>query len=212
MFVMRLIVSLLLITLSACGQQSKHSINPRAKKLNDSAVYLVVREFNYDKAIELLNEAIKIDSNYPTAFVNKINFQLQLKQFDKALATSKNLLRIKPNAPDYVVMTGIINEQLGDTVSSKKYFTQAAKIYDDILDTMDIANKNYNMHLINKAVNLIFLGQQQTGNDILKKVYGNTKDEVEKEFISEFMNKSKQQILSDILQGSQHSAQTQQSN
>ena len=65
---------------------------------------------------------------------------------------------------------------------------------------------------ISEAVNLIFLGQQQTGNDILKKVYSNTKDEVEKEFISEFMNKSKQQILSEILQGSQHSAQTQQSN
>jgi hypothetical protein len=109
-------------------------------------------------------------------------------------------------------MTGMINEQLGDTVSSKKYFTQAAKIYDDILDTMETTNKNYDMYLINKAVNLIFLGQQQTGNDILKKVYSNTKDEVEKEFISEFMNKSKQQILSEILQGSQHSAQTQQSN
>jgi len=209
---MRLIILLILITLSACGQQSKYSIDPRAKKLNDSAVNIVMRTNNYDKAIELLDEAIKIDSNYPTAFANKVSFQLQLKQFDKALVTSKNLLRIKPNAPDYIVMIGMINEQLGDTVSSKKYFTQAAKIYDDILDTMETTNKNYDMYLINKAVNLIFLGQQQTGNDILKKVYSNTKDEVEKEFISEFMNKSKQQILSEILQGSQHSAQTQQSN
>jgi tetratricopeptide (TPR) repeat protein len=197
---MRFLALLLFITFSACGQQTNYSVDPRAKKLNDSAIALVVNSDDYSKAIELLDQAINIDSNFITAFANKTSFQLQLKQFDKALVTSKQLLSIKPNVPEYIVMSGMICDQIGDTISSKKYFNQAATVYDNILDTMSTSNKNYNGFLINKAVNLIFLGQQEKGNDILNQVYNDKTSEADKELVSMFINKSKQEIISSIMQ------------
>lgn len=198
---MRFLSLLLLITLYACGQNTKnYSVNPKAKQLNDSAVSVAIHSGNYSKSIELLNEAIKADSNFSIAFANKVNFQLQLKQFDKALETSKSLLKIKPNVPEYIVMTGMIYDQIGDTISSKEYFAQAAKIYNNILDTMTKTNKNYDGYLMNKAVNLILLGQQEKGNEILKQVYHDKKNEADREMVSMFINKSKQEIISSIMQ------------
>jgi hypothetical protein len=43
------------------------NINPKARALNDSAVSLVMDNFHYDKAIDLLNQALQIDSSYLTA-------------------------------------------------------------------------------------------------------------------------------------------------
>jgi tetratricopeptide (TPR) repeat protein len=198
---MQFLALFLFITFSACGQQTKnYSVNPKAKQLNDSAVFIAVHSNNYDSAITLLDKAISIDSNFTSAYANKTFFQLQLNQFDTALLTSKKLLGIKPNVPEYIVMTGMICEKLSDTISSREYFTQAAIIYDNILDTMSKTNKNYDGYLMNKAVNLIFLEQQQKGNDILKQVYNDKRNEADKELISMFINKSKQEIIDSIIQ------------
>src|ERR1700739_1526638 len=124
---MRLLPFLLLFGFSARGQSTDHKnlVIPQAKKLNDSAITIVMRTQDYEKAISLLDEATEIDSNYYRAYSNKLAFQLELKQFDKALATAKNLIRIKPQSPDYYITTGILYYQIGDTVSSQNFFIQA---------------------------------------------------------------------------------------
>ena len=70
----------LLIGLYACGQteKKKYSVNPKAKQLNDSAVQAAMNNENYSGAIVLLNEAIKLDSNYYRAYSNKLTFQFAL--------------------------------------------------------------------------------------------------------------------------------------
>lgn len=193
----RFTIFLLTIGLSACGQQPKrpgYFIDPKAKELNDSAGSVVIHSQDYQKAIALLDQAIKIDSNFYTAFWNKVSFQCNLQQFDKALITAKNLNRIKPESPDYFFTTGLIYDKMCDTVSSQKYFNQSAIFYDKILDTMNRTNKNYDNILMSKAINLIIIGQEQNGNGILKQLY-RKKDEAFKEMLSLFMDKSKQEIL-----------------
>src|SRR6476469_10445863 len=108
---MRFLFFLLTLSLSACGQQtdSKRSIiDPQARKLNDSATMFAMKQQDYAKAIALLDQATQIDSNFLTSYANKLSFQLQIKQFDKALMTAYNLKRIKPNAPDYYVTIGML--------------------------------------------------------------------------------------------------------
>ena len=82
-----------------------------------------------------------------------------------------------------------------DTISSQKYFQQSEIRYEKILDTMNTVNKNYNNTLMNKGVNLIIIGQQQKGNDILKQLYDKEKDSFRKEMLASYMDKSKQEIL-----------------
>ncbi|MGN6399500.1 MAG: tetratricopeptide repeat protein, partial [Flavisolibacter sp.] len=167
-----------------------------AKELNDSAGSVVIHSQDYQKAIALLDQAIKIDSNFYTAFWNKVSFQCKLQQFDKALITAKNLNRIKPESPDYFFTTGLIYDKMHDTVSSQKYFNLSAIFYDEILDTMDQTNRSYDNILMSKAINLIIIGQERNGNGILKQLYHKKTNKAFKEMLSLFMNKSKEEILS----------------
>jgi tetratricopeptide (TPR) repeat protein len=195
-------ILILFTTISACSQNTettKYTPDPKAMQLSDSAVNLAMQsQTNYDVAIALLDQATKIDSNCYLAFGNKLSFQVGLKRYKDALLTAKNLIRIKPENPDGHVMAGGIYWKLEDSVSSIEHFTKAAVFFDKILDTMKTSNKMYETFLLNKAVNLILLGQDQKGDKILKELYNNQKDEVHREMFGMFLNKSKDQILNDL--------------
>ena len=158
------------------------------------------RSQDYNKAIALLDQATRIDSNFYMAFWNKTNFQLELNQFDSALSTAKNLNRIKPESPNYFFVAGIIYDKMLDTISSQKYFQESENRYEKILDTMNTSSKQYRGMLMTKAANLKIIGQQQKGNDILKQLRDSEKDGFQKEMLDSMINKSKQQILDDFSQ------------
>ena len=195
-------VFILFTALGACSQiqnTKKHIPDPKARILYDSAVTLAMQSANnYIKAISLLDQATQIDSNYSLAFSIKLSFQFSLNRLNDALITAKNLIRINPNNPESYVMTGGIYWKLEDSVSSIDHFTKAAVLFDKILDTMSTSNKTYETVLMNKAVNLILLDQQEKGNKILNELYSKQKDEAEKDMFRLFLNKSKNQILNDL--------------
>ena len=201
---MRFLISFLIISLCACGQQTK--TNPQAKHLTDSAVIVVIRTGDYEKALTLIDEALKIDSNYLAALKNKFAFQLHLEQIDKAIETAKQMKRIKPDVPDYSQTVGMLYEKIGDSISAEKYFTEASTQFDNILKTTSSESKNYTFLLINKAINLVLLGKQQEGNDILKQLYEKEKDETYKEYIAQFMGKSRKEIIDFVFNGGAQSS------
>jgi tetratricopeptide (TPR) repeat protein len=204
---MRLLFLLLLIGLAACGQQTKKYIpNKKAIQLEDSAIQLmkvyssdtIPPESSYQKAIQLLNEAIIIDSNLTSAYSNKAIFELHLKQYDKSLETAKRLIEIKPNVPEFYLLAGMIYESIGDTINSYKYFNIAVNKSIDKLDTMTIKNKKYDYLLMNEGVYLILAGQQIKGNEILKQLYKKSNDDFYKELIMQFLDKSRKEVFENI--------------
>ncbi len=191
-------IILLLIGLYACGQQpenKKTTVNPEAKKLNDSAVIVAMETGDYDRAISLLNQATTIDSNYFSAYTNKLSFLLTQKQYDKALLAARNLIRIKPNIPDYYMTIGILYHIKADNNLSQKYLSESLNRFNHLLDTMKSTNGAYSFTLMNKGLNLVFLGQAQKGNDIFKHLYATQKDEILREQLTSYMNKSKDDLL-----------------
>lgn len=200
---MRVSILFLFIGLYACGQQSsnkKNTVDPNARRLNDSAMQVAMHTQDYDNAIALLEQAILIDSNYLTAYANKLSFQVQLKRFDQALQTAFKLKSQRPQSPEYYVTIGMLYHFKSDTGSSIKFFKEADAFYSNIFDTMKVANPHYDMLLMGKAINLVFIGQQIEGNRVLKQLYDKSKDEIFKEMLSSYMNKSKQAILDDLIQ------------
>lgn len=147
------------------------------------------------KAISLLDKATTIDSNYFLGHYNKLMFYNQLKQFDKAVLTVNKLLQIRPAAHDLYLSGGILYEQLGDTVSSKSYFKKSLAISNSVLDTMSKENRDYEMLVSNKAINLIMLGDQTRANELLKKLYDSQTDEELKKWTASLMNKDKKELL-----------------
>jgi len=196
-------ITLIIVSFSllacACGQKSdKLKINPTAVRLNNLAIDLSLYMDNNDsagKAIKFLDSATSIDSNYFLGYYNKLMFLNQLKQYDKAIVTVNNLIRLKPNANDIYWNGGIIYEKIGDTVSSRFYFQKSLTICTKVLDTMNVNNKDYYMLVTNKAIDLIMLGHQTNGNLLLKEVFENQTDSFQKEMIHSFMNRSKSEII-----------------
>jgi tetratricopeptide (TPR) repeat protein len=188
----------LLFGLFSCGQTiSKHTVNPYARKLNDSALRMTLQTNDscYQKAIFLFDQATAVDSNYFLAYWNKLVFQCQLKQYKKAVITSENLIRIRPIAPDLYFTRGGLYERINDTLSAKIDFQKALSLYDNILDTMSVGNRDYDMLFMNKAVDLIMLGEQIKGNELLKQLYDRQTDEGYKDLTLSFMNKNRKEVL-----------------
>jgi tetratricopeptide (TPR) repeat protein len=152
------------------------------------------------KALKLLDQATTIDSNYFLGHQNKLMFHYQHKQFDKALLTNNRLIQLRPNAHDLYLRSGVLSEQLGDTVNSKNLFNKSLTICNSVLDTMDKKNRDYVMLTNNKAISLIMLGDTQKANSILKTLYANQPDDpefdnVEKKYIQSLMYKNKYELL-----------------
>ena len=201
MMTLKFTLILLLLGLFSWGQTgSKPTINPYAKKLTDSAARMTFQmtDSGYRKAILLLDQATAIDSSFFLAYYNKLVFQSQLQQYNKALVTCKNLIRIRPMAPDLYLTCGGLYEITGDSVSANKNFQTALSLYNSITDTMSTSNRNYDMLSINKAIDLILLDQQIKGNELLKQLYNRQTDEAYKDLILSFMNKNRKELLERI--------------
>ena len=211
---MRFLILLFIIThftLGLYAQQtndSNHIIDLRAKELNDSALNSIFHGQSYETAIALLDKALQIDSNYLMALANKYSFELALHQYDQAIHTAEKMLKIKPQVPKYSFSTGLAYFLAGDSLSSQKYFKEAGSIYDRILDTMNKESEDYKFFLQDKAFNLIFSGDAQKGHEILENLREKTNDEAEKEWYAGFINKSRKEIIDELLNGNQDTSFT----
>jgi tetratricopeptide (TPR) repeat protein len=176
----------------SCNQQINKTT---AKSLTDSAISILKNTHDELKALPVLKEALKIDSNYFPALSAKLSCELVTNQPDKAMLTATKLIHLKPGVSEYYTIIGLLYEMKADTIASKRYFTEAIIRYDQKLNTMKIHDRKYDLLLFNKAFNLVLIRQNEKGNQIMKALYDKNNDETFREMIRIYMNKSKQEIL-----------------
>ena len=193
------LTAFLLFGFCSCGQEvEKQKVDPAAVQLNNQAMALVAFINDPDsskKAIFLLDQATAIDSNYFLGYYHKLMFYNAHEQFEKAFSIVNRLIRLRPGAHDLYQMGGILKEKMGDTIASRPYFENSLAICNKVLDTMKTTNQDYVMLVCNKAINLIFLGNQAGGNQLLKRLFDTQTEELYKEWIVSLMNKNKKQLL-----------------
>lgn len=200
----KLLIAFSFVGLVSCGQSTlKHEVDPSAIKLNNQAMALVPFIDNPDssqKAINLLDKATSIDTNYFLGYANKLMFYYQLHQFDKAILTNNKLIQLRPAAHDLYLRSGILYSQIGDTTNAKTYLTKSLTICNLVLDTMTKTNRDFVMLTTNQAIALIMLGDTAKANKILKVLNDNQPDDpdfddVEKKYIQSLMNKSSKELI-----------------
>ena len=201
---MRFIIIFLFFLDSSCAQpvdKLVHTVDPAAKKLNDSAVSIAMHSYDYTKAVELLDKATQIDSNYFGAYRNKMSFQGLVKPFDadKILVIQKSLNRLRPLDPEYYMNIGMLYFKKGDSLTSSTYFSNALLHFDNILDTMHSTSPGYDVLMMQKAYTLIFQGNDQKAHDLLQKLYDTTKDSVAKEMILPALQKTRKDFISELM-------------
>ncbi len=204
----------LITSLYSCGQNSANfKVDPAAVELNNKAMTLFEFIDNGDsarKAISFLDHATTIDSNYFLGHCNKLIFLNQLKQFGNAISTINKLIQLRPSAQDLYLTGGILYERIGDTISSKSYFEKSLTICFSVLDTMSNKDRDYEMLVTNKAINLIMLGQQERANKILQALYDTLPDDPEyenvtKKGIHSLMNKNKAELMETFINPEKYS-------
>ncbi len=199
MTTLKLLTSFLFVGLCSCGQKPvTPKVDTAAVELNNKAMTLVPFIDNEDsirKAITLLDNATSIDSSYFLGHFNKLMFYNQLKQFDKAVVTVNRLIRLRPDAHDLYLTGGILYERVGDTTASTNYFKKSLVICNKVLDTMNASNRNYQMLVENKAINLIMLGDTLAANQILIKLYESQTNEEQKKNTQSIMHKRKKELI-----------------
>jgi tetratricopeptide (TPR) repeat protein len=188
------------IVLSSCGHVStdkKTTIDPDARALNDSAValHMTFNKENTMKAIELLDKATKIDPGYFLAHWNKYVFQNELNMKEQAFETLKTLELLTPENPELKMASGVFHENIGDSSTAFQKYQRANSIYESNLDTLAKNGIQYSMLQSNRAINLILLGRESQGKEILNDLLQNESDEATKELIKEFLTLSRQDLL-----------------
>ncbi len=202
---MRLLILIFLTGVFACNRASntRKIINQEAKKLNDSAARVVIKLRDYKKAVFLLDQATVIDSSYVNAYQNKLVYLSTIRPYDttKIFKTLKTLVRLRPEDPWYLMQLGISHIFFNnDSITAKKYFNEAAISFDKVLDTMHKTNSSYEFLAMNKAFNLIYIGKEKDGKEILQQIYNQESDTTMKQEMWGFINKSRRQILEDLKQ------------
>jgi len=151
---------LLLIAFSSCAQTKNG--NEKAIELNEAAMQLMRFKQSEDsckKALALLNKATILYPDYYLGHSNKLVFFSALKDFNSAAKTSDTLLKLRPNANDVYLMSGMLNTVIGDTLKAGKLFSKSLQICNQVLDTMNKAHNDYRMLVGNKLLNLYMLGR-----------------------------------------------------
>ena len=196
-------ISIAICLLSACKSNiKKHLPPPVSLKYYSQALGLmkfVKEKDSCRKAIQLLDKATSSDSNFFNAHYNKLPFLNELKDYKKCIAVINSLNRIKPNANDIYLLSGVFLDKIGDTTLANNYFSKSLEICSNVLDTMHISNNDYQILLGNKAFNLIMTGDRAKADKAFQSLYLLQSDEEIKKETLAISKMTKQQLEAHIL-------------
>ena len=189
----------ILIFLFSCsdGNKPKPRYSTEAVMWNDSALskyFFDNDSLTLVKKIALLDKATAVDSNFYVAYINKLAFQNEAKQYKQALNTVMRIIRLSPQTPDYYGAAGRLYEKTGDSVNAAKYYAIAVDRFSQVLDTLPPTSKYYYQFLSTKALTLIFSGKKE-GYDILQQISQNTSDTLAAKFAGKYVTKTREEIL-----------------
>lgn len=194
----------ILFFISANAQNSK-AINPKCKKLNDSAIKIFMHSNDSPdsmvKEMHLLELALKIDSNYFDGWMSKMNLEGHYNKLDNALKTANKMMKMFPDEPEPFLMAGILQFTLGKKADATVSFNKAVKIYNTLLAKIKSPTKVVQAFKIRRAITLILLDRDREGKQILTDIYNKEADDLTKSYIGFYVNSKKEEIIADMIPG-----------
>lgn len=191
-----------IVGVSLCVVCSSHSSNSQqAAESNKQAMYAYYHQSNLSyaersaNAIKLLDQAIKTDSNYFDAYWNKFGLQAEAGEFENALVTGKEMIRLKPEEAHIYNETGMVYEKLGDTASARRCFRQALGLCRDKTQWESEGTSYRVQTQEDKAVALILLNKQDEGRYILHDLYETSVNVERKQHLLILMNMKRSDLV-----------------
>lgn len=120
-----------------------HSIIEETIAVEDT----IERVRKYYQALNLLNKATDLDSNYLPAYTNKQRVYEDLKDYQSAFNITEEIKVIKGDYPELILAQGILLEKLGKSEEAKIIFENALTLFHKKIDsgTSSIFNDKINI-------------------------------------------------------------------
>lgn len=186
-----IISGLILILFTYCSGQSK--INQRAIELNNKAVeYLQFGQpttEQIDSAIYFLDMATEIEEDYFIAYTNKIIFLNMNKDYSRLLETNKELQRLRPNQPMWIIQEGLFQELSGDSLLAFDLYNKGLIMYDSIIRNDTTIGFDFEFEYIGSLI----LGNKP---ELAKKIFNELNSKYpNNEILKHFVLESKKELL-----------------
>ena len=145
----------MMLALCACTSGRRHA--PHAIELNNRAVVVAGLHYLNDDslrfAVELLNQAIGIDSSNLMLYFNKTKYTVMLGLYDEASSTLAAAESKSEDDPDVAVMQGIVAEMQGDDQSAQQFYERGLALHDS-----KYGNSSNLKHFLNRIYIELLLG------------------------------------------------------
>ena len=145
----------MMLALCACTSGRRH--DPHAIELNNRAVVVAGLHYLNDDslrfAVELLNQAIGIDSSNLMLYFNKTKYTVMLGLYDEASSTLAAAESKSEDDPDVAVMQGIVAEMQGDDQSAQQFYERGLALHDS-----KYGNSSNLKHFLNRIYIELLLG------------------------------------------------------
>ena len=199
-----LFICCLSIAMITQAQSSVYKVNPKAKKLDDSAVVVFKKCTDYtkcyDRVYDLLQTAVKIDPKWKQGWQNLVDFLGLTNQLEKCLVAAQKMHQLFPADISAYFNLGILQYKTGHKQDAQAAFNKVLDYYTNEL-YKNFKSPNYNDILVEKAIMLILCDKTEEGKAFLRQIYNGESDPYKKSYIAFYINKSKDEIIDDKIPG-----------
>lgn len=183
-----------MIFLSCNNNKENIEFNPKAVDLNNRAVEMLKR-YEIDSAMVLLDSAIAADNNYYYPHSNKSAVYISRKQYDKAIKESELVLQKSPESAESWAFAGMIYDRIGKQSVAYKYYQNSIKLYNERIDDTSKMSQKFDNRL-NRAMSLILIGKESDAKGELQKLKAEQPDNF---LIDELMTINKEEYMNQML-------------
>jgi tetratricopeptide (TPR) repeat protein len=102
---------------------------------------------NLELALDLLDKAIKLDTQYYLAYANKAMVLSKLKKYDEAIEILDRIIKIRPDYAEGIANQGFLYEKIGNIQKATEKYKDAIAAYLRRLNNPYIIKKRVNIQV-----------------------------------------------------------------
>jgi tetratricopeptide (TPR) repeat protein len=147
------------------------------------------------KALKLIDEAIKIDDKYLSAYQSKATFLYAKKDIKGLLENNLKIIELRPNQPMWKIQRGLLLEINGNKLKAKESYKLGLNEYQKLLKKKEM-NQDFNFRIeyvsaleANENLNQAKVEMEKLRNDF-------PENEIVQSYVKEYKLKSKAELIS----------------
>jgi tetratricopeptide (TPR) repeat protein len=167
----------------------------RSRKLYEKGL-LLYQYRQYDQALDLFDESIRYDRNFHLPHVMKRRIYQKKDEYKRALLESRLVNKKKPDIAENWMITGALNEYLGDSVEAMTSYRQAINLYKEN-STKNLPDDSISAKIdkFNEFKLSILLGNTRTKSELILML--GVQSPIQQNILDSLMDR--QYILNDLL-------------